>query len=79
MQFQKCSLHILRNKELGRHSVIERSKIKAYINTRNELKPISMVKQEPSKIANRVGAIASTVAQTYMAIVLIEYSTLAFQ
>ena len=79
MQFQKRSSHIFRHKELGRHSVIERSKIKAYINTRNELKPISMVKQEPSKIANRVGAIACTIAQTYMAIVLIEDATLAFQ
>lgn len=38
-----------------------------------------MVKQEPAKIANRVGAIASAVAQTYMAIVFVEYSSLAFE
>ena len=38
-----------------------------------------MVKQESTKIANRVGAITSSVAQTYMAIILIEYATLALQ
>ena len=38
-----------------------------------------MVKQEPTKKAYRVGAIACAIAQTYMAIVLIEYSSLALQ
>ena len=38
-----------------------------------------MVKQEPAKIAYRVGAIACAVAQTYMAIVLVEYSSLALE
>ena len=38
-----------------------------------------MVKKKAAKIANRVGAIASAVAQTYMAIVLVEYSSLALE
>ena len=38
-----------------------------------------MVKQEPTKKAYRVGAIACAIAQAYMTIVLIEYSSLALQ
>ena len=38
-----------------------------------------MVQQESAKISNRVGAIASSIAQTNMAIVLVEYSTLALE
>ena len=38
-----------------------------------------MVKQKAAKIANRVGAIACAVAQTYMAIILVEYTSLALE
>lgn len=38
-----------------------------------------MVKQEAAKIANWVWTIASAIAQTYMAIVLVEYSPLALE
>ena len=38
-----------------------------------------MVQQEPAKIANWVWTIASAIAQTYMAIVLVEYSSLALE
>lgn len=38
-----------------------------------------MVEQEATKIANRVGAIARAVAQTNMAIILVEYSSLALE
>ena len=38
-----------------------------------------MVKQEAAKIANWVWTIASAIAQTYMAIVLVEYSSLALE
>ena len=38
-----------------------------------------MVNQEAAKITNWVWTIASAIAQTYMAIVLVEYSSLALE
>ena len=79
MEFQKFPSHVFRNEKFGGHAIIERSKVEANVNARNKFEPISMVKKKSAKISNRVGAIASAVAQTYMAIVLVEYSSLALE